>query len=132
MPIAWSMERLRSLLLGINFTLLTDCLVLLSLNSKRTLEPQIALWYIILMEYNVTIIFRSGEKLVHIDTLSRAPVEADDAMLENLDSKTFGIFAILEEADRVLMMKRHAEDLTEFIDILKKTMEKRSTQEKKE
>lgn len=42
MAIVWSMERLHPFLLGIPFTLVTDCQAIVYLNAHKTLKPQIA------------------------------------------------------------------------------------------
>jgi hypothetical protein len=89
MAIVWSVTRLRHLLVGIHFTIITDCYALVRLNAKKTQIPQIARWASLLSEYNYDIRHRPGDKMCHIDALSRAPVEeANDTLneiVENLE-----------------------------------------------
>lgn len=41
MVVVWTLDRLRQLLLGINFTIVTDCQALIYLNTNKTSNPQI-------------------------------------------------------------------------------------------
>lgn len=68
--------------------------------------------------------------MAHVDAFRRAPVEADDRILDNLNRKKFRVFGILEEAARIIMMQRNDEDFRKFIDIFRKTVEERFINEK--
>lgn len=61
MAIVWAVDRLRPLLLGMSFTIVTDCQVLVYLNAQRTLKPQIARWYDLIQEFTFTNIVRDLE-----------------------------------------------------------------------
>lgn len=69
------MERLRGFLIGINFTIVTDCRAIVYMNSKKSVHPQIARWFATLQEYDYTVEHRKGEQMSHVDALSRGPVE---------------------------------------------------------
>lgn len=129
LAIVWCVERLRSLLLGIHFTVISDCQALVYLNAKRTQNPQIARWYTTLSEYDFDIKHRAGEKMAHVDSLSRAPVEeaTPEGMIEEVYEKRIPMYAILCEENRVTMIQRGDERLRRLMDILKK--EERSLEE---
>ncbi|KAM7293783.1 putative polyprotein of retroviral origin [Ixodes scapularis] len=82
MAVIWSMERLRPFLLGIPFTLVTDCQSIVYLNAHKTLKPQIARWFDLLQEYDFEVKHRAGEKMAHVDYLSREPVGASEDTLD--------------------------------------------------
>jgi len=118
MAIVWSVTRLRHLLIGIHFTIITDCQALVHLNAKKTQIPQIARWASLLSEYDYDIRHRPGDKMCHIDALSRAPVEeANDTMneiVENLE-----VLMVTSEADSIVAMQHSDSKLTEIIKLLK-------------
>lgn len=122
LAIVWSVERLRAMLLGIHFIIYTDCQALVYLNAHR-MKPQLARWYAILMEYDFEIRHRKGEKMAHVDALSRAPV----GEMEHLN---LGVYSLLEEHDKVLMIQRNDESISTLIDILRKNSEDRSQEER--
>jgi len=51
----WSLNRLRPYLLGVRFTIRTDCQALVYLNLHKTTKPQIARWYEVLHEFDFEI-----------------------------------------------------------------------------
>lgn len=71
----YTIEKLRHLLIGIRFTIVSDCQALTYLNLKKTTLPQVARWHMILSEYDFDIRYRPGTKMSHVDCLSRAAVE---------------------------------------------------------
>lgn len=74
MAIIWSVSRLRHLLIGIRFTIVTDCQALVHLNTKKTQVLQVFRWASFLSEYDCDMKHLPGEKMY----LSRALV--DDLM----------------------------------------------------
>ncbi|XP_064463123.1 uncharacterized protein LOC135374047 [Ornithodoros turicata] len=83
MAIVWCVDRLRSLLLGIHFTVVTDCQALVYLNAQRAQKPQIARWYDLIQEFDFSIKHRPGSQMLHVDSLSRGPV---DEPVDTMDS----------------------------------------------
>uniref|UniRef100_A0A1S4L1K3 Polyprotein of retroviral origin, putative n=1 Tax=Ixodes scapularis TaxID=6945 RepID=A0A1S4L1K3_IXOSC len=73
MAILWAVDRLRALLLGIPFVLVTDCQATVYLNTHRMLNPQIARWFNLLRQYAYEVRYRPGKKVAHVDCLSRSP-----------------------------------------------------------
>lgn len=72
--IAWALRRLRPLLIGIPFTICTDCRCLVNINAWRTQSSQIARWISEIAEFNFEIKHVPGENMKYVDALSRAPV----------------------------------------------------------
>lgn len=69
----WSVDRLRSLLLGIHFRVVTDCQALVYLNTQGIQKPQIVLWYDLIQDFDFTMRHRPGTHMLHIESLSRQP-----------------------------------------------------------
>ena len=127
LAVVWSVERFRTYLLGMEFVIVTDCQALIYLHEKKTLKPQIARWYSLLMEYTFTIKHRKGEKMAHVDALSRGPVEdASDTIMEC--GEKLNVFHI-SRVDEVDQVQRSDEGLKELIEILSKHVDERNPQE---
>ena len=54
--------------------IVTDCRCLLNVNAWKTQNSQIARWLSQLSEFDFSIEHRKGDKMSHVDALSRAPV----------------------------------------------------------
>lgn len=131
MAIVWCVERLRHLLLGIHFTIVSDCQALVYLNTKKTIQAQVARWCYLLSEYDYEIRYRPGEKMSHVDSLSRAAVEtpSKSGIIEEIYETRVGLYTILTEEDRILMMQRSDERLKEIIEILSREEHDRNKRE---
>jgi len=68
--IVWSITHLCHLLIGIPFTVITDCQAIVHLNTKRTVNPQVARWANLLSEYEFEVKHRPRTKMAHADALS--------------------------------------------------------------
>lgn len=78
----WSLNRLRNYLLGIHFTLVTDCTAVAHLKTARGNKGQFARWQELVSDFDFNIVHRSGVKIEHVDAFSRAPGrEADETDL---------------------------------------------------
>jgi len=51
--VIWTLNHLRPYLLGIHFTVVTDCQSLIYLNMYKTVKPQIARWFEVLQEFEL-------------------------------------------------------------------------------
>lgn len=78
-----SLQRFRVYLLGIKFTLATDCSALRASFVKRDLIPRIARWWIVLQEYNFDIEYKPGRVMSHVDALSRNPQPNESIQQDN-------------------------------------------------
>lgn len=68
-----ALKHFRHYLIGIQFTVVTDCNALKATQNKRDLLPRVARWWIFLQDYNFQINYRKGTMLSHADYLSRNP-----------------------------------------------------------
>jgi transposase InsO family protein len=133
MAIVWSVDRLRQFLLGIKFTVVTDCQSLVFMQANKTKNPQIARWSCLLQEYDVDFQHRPGTKMQHVDALSRAPVgdinniPMDDFVAERVEvlhtqarTQESMVLYSISEPDQVAMYQQHDTELQQLKIILSK------------
>lgn len=65
------LEKLRPYVLGIPFTIYTDCNAFQQTMSKKNAVAKIARWALALEEYNMQVKHRAGVAMKHVDALSR-------------------------------------------------------------
>lgn len=68
------LKKLRIYLLGLNFTIFTDCQAFQATMKKKDLCARVARWAIVIQEFNCEVIHRPGKNMLHVDALSRFPV----------------------------------------------------------
>lgn len=68
-----SLKKFRVYLLGIEFVVITDCNALKASAKKKQLLPRIARWWLQLQEFSFTVEYRPGNRMRHVDALSRNP-----------------------------------------------------------
>ncbi|CAK1603025.1 unnamed protein product [Parnassius mnemosyne] len=78
-----ALQKFRVCLLGTNFKAVTDCSAIRNTINKRDLVPRVARWWISMQEYDFTIEYRPGNKMAHVDALSRNPIRTDVHNNEN-------------------------------------------------
>lgn len=71
-----SFRHFRVYLIGIQFTLVTDCIAIRSTAEKKDLIPRVARWWLELQDFQFNIQYRSGLRMNHVDCLSRNPPRA--------------------------------------------------------
>lgn len=108
-----SLQRFRVYLIGIPFTIQTDCNALRSTLIKRDLVPRIARWWIQLQEYDCSIEYRPGTKMAHVDALSRNPIEAGPSEPHILD-----ILVVEPELDWITTVQSADEEIIAIKNIL--------------
>lgn len=69
-----AIKKFRVYLSGIKFKIITDCQAFQRTLSKENLPPKVARWALMLEEFDYEIEHRSGERMKHINALSRFPV----------------------------------------------------------
>jgi hypothetical protein len=74
LAVVYSVQRFRPYLFGIRFTLITDCKAMELTLNKRDINPKIARWSIFLENFDFEKQHRSGDKMAHVDALSRIEV----------------------------------------------------------
>lgn len=62
-------------LLGLQFTVVTDCNALRTTFMKKDLIPRIGRWWLEVQDFTLDIEHRFGTKMQHVDAFSRNPVE---------------------------------------------------------
>jgi len=127
MAIVWSVIRLRHLLIGIQFIIVTDCQAIVHLNTKKTVYPQVARWANLLSEYSYEIRHRPGIKMAHVDTLFRAPMNTSTDTEGELEELEVMITMTAEET-----MQRSDGNICSKFKILTKPTEERSLYEQRE
>lgn len=75
LAVVLSLKKFRIYLIGVPFKVLTDCNALRTTLTKRDLLPRIARWWLLLQEYNFCIEYRPGDRMKHVDALSRNPIQ---------------------------------------------------------
>lgn len=129
MAIVWSVTRLIHLLIGTQFIIVTDCQAIVHLNTKKTVNPQVARWANLLSEYNYEIRHRPGIKMAHVDALSRAPVNTSTDTEGELEELEIMITMIAEE--HIITMQRSDENICSIIRIMTKSTEEPSLYEQR-
>lgn len=81
-----AIERFHVYLLGIPFKVVTDCNALIHAFKKINIDPRTARWSFMLQNYNFTIEHRGGERMKHVDALSRMimfiePIKMEHALI---------------------------------------------------
>jgi hypothetical protein len=66
-----SIKRFRVYLTGIHFIIVTDCSAVRSTFTKMDLLPRIARWWLSVQDFDFIIQHRPGDKMKHVDALSR-------------------------------------------------------------
>jgi len=96
-------------LLGIQFTVVTDCQSLIYLNIRKTVKPQVARWFEVLQEFEFDIKFRPGGRMAHVDALSRAvcPTATEEVLSVNEELSTrLNVFVAMTASERVRFMQQ--------------------------
>ncbi|KAK8784274.1 hypothetical protein V5799_009360 [Amblyomma americanum] len=130
LSIVWTIERLRPFLIGIEFTLVTDCQALLYLNATKTLKPQIARWFDMLQEYTFDIRHRPGSKMEHVDAMSRAAVEDPSDPWDNVIADKLHMWMTISLHDQALIIQRTDEEIRRIATILEKKSCDRTAEER--
>ncbi|UYV70724.1 hypothetical protein LAZ67_8000379 [Cordylochernes scorpioides] len=120
MAIVWTLDRLRQFLVGIKFTVVTDCQALVYMNAKKTTNPQIARWYNLIQEYDFEIRHKPGEKMAHVDGMSRAPVDDPRDTMEEIVEKNLEVCLTITLEEQILMIQHSDPELKDLIQIFRK------------
>jgi len=69
-----ALKKFRVYLIGIPFTIVTDCSAFTATMNKKDLCVRVARWALTLEEFNYKIEHRPGKNMYHVDALSRYPI----------------------------------------------------------
>ncbi|GFT49045.1 retrovirus-related Pol polyprotein from transposon 17.6 [Trichonephila clavipes] len=73
-----ALKKFRTYLLGNHFKIITDCSAFQKTMDKKDLVTRVARWRLLLEEYDYEIVHRSGQRMQHVNALSREnPKSAD-------------------------------------------------------
>jgi transposase InsO family protein len=109
MAVVFALRHFRTYLLGIQFTVVTDCNALRTTFTKKDLIPRVGRWWLEVQDFHFSIEYRPGSRMAHVDSLSRNPVNLFEAELNTID---------LTEADWVVAAQLEDEQLQRIRTIL--------------
>lgn len=78
-----AMKKFRCYLLGKKFKLVTDCLAFKQSLNKKIPNARISRWFVTLSEFDFIVEHRAGDKMRHVDALSRATIMVISAVASN-------------------------------------------------
>lgn len=78
--------KFRSYILGLNFTIVTDCNSLRATFLKMDMLPRVARWWSLIQEYDCNVIYRSGKGMMHVDALSRNPIVDKIGVVDTIET----------------------------------------------
>lgn len=107
LSVVMSLRHFRIYLLGIEFTVFTDCNALRTTLTKRDLIPRVARWWLEVQEFNFSVKYRPGHKMSHVDALSRNPISPEVYQID------------VTQADWILAAQLQDEQLCRIRDILR-------------
>ncbi|CAH2083323.1 unnamed protein product [Euphydryas editha] len=114
LAIITSLSRFRVYLVGIKFTILTDCNAIRSTFTKRDLVPRVARWWLQFQEYDCSIEYRPGARMSHVDALSRNPIETTLPEEKHI----LDVLVIGSEEDWITTVQTADVDIAKIKDIL--------------
>lgn len=117
--VVWTLQKLRVYLIGIKFVVVTDCNAVRSTLSKKDIIPRIGRWWLRLQEYEFDVVHRSGNKMQHVDSLSRNPVEKAEESATVAD--VVSLYNTLSEADWLTLLQQTDPAVNEIVKSLKKS-----------
>lgn len=71
-----SLRKFRVYVVGKHLKIVTDCTAVRATLTKRDIIPRIARWWLLIQEYDISVEYRPGERMKHVDALSRNPIDA--------------------------------------------------------
>ncbi|XP_058827253.1 uncharacterized protein LOC131687215 [Topomyia yanbarensis] len=108
LAIVYCLQRFRTYLFGLEFSVVTDCNSLKQTLEKKDINPKISRWALYLEQYNFTIVHRPGARMQHADALSRSHVHV--LMEEECSSNIF--------EDALYVAQLHDSEVTKIKDSL--------------
>lgn len=66
-----AMKNFRIYLLGIKFTVITDCSAIRATAEKRDIHPRVARWWAYMQDFNFDVKYRPGAQSAHVDQQTR-------------------------------------------------------------
>lgn len=101
-----SLRRFRVYVSGLHIKVVTDCAAVRATMTKRDLLPRVARWWLLIQDYDISIEYRPGERMKHVDALSRNPIDATNILR-------------LEISDWFYTVQYQDDKLKQIIDLIK-------------
>ncbi|GFW42610.1 transposon Tf2-6 polyprotein [Trichonephila clavipes] len=124
LAIVAALKKLRVYLLGHKVKIVTDCCAFQKTMGKKDLVTRIARWAMLLEEFDYEIIHRPGQRMKHVNALSRYPVmvmgDTLTLSLKNAQSEDEGIVTL-----KALWCNGNSQDFFERNEILYKFVDGR-------
>jgi len=105
LAIVKALKKFRVYLLGIAFTIVTDCRAFTLTMSKKDLCVRVARWALLLEEFDYRIEHRPGKYMAHVDALSRNPLPVCLVIDEAEAGLTARLRKAQEEDDNVVKLR---------------------------
>lgn len=80
-----SLKRFRVYVAGLKLKVITDCAAVRHTFVKKDLVPRIARWWLQVQDFDMEIEYRAGDKMRHVDALSRNPVDVQVNVISTED-----------------------------------------------
>lgn len=71
-----TLRKFRVYVIGKHVKVVTDCTAVRATLTKRDIIPRIARWWLLIQEYDISVEYRPGERMKHVDALSRNPIDS--------------------------------------------------------
>ncbi|UYV70994.1 hypothetical protein LAZ67_8001358, partial [Cordylochernes scorpioides] len=112
------LERIRSAKLTLTPSKYFQALVYM--NAKKTTNPQIARWYNLIQEYDFDIRHKPGEKMAHVDGISRAPVDDPRDTMEEIVEINLEVCFTNTLEEQIMMIQHSDPELRDLVQIFRK------------
>lgn len=106
------LKKFRVHILGRKFTVVIDCNALKATSKKKELLPRIARWWLQPQAYDFYVLYRPGERMKHVDALSR------NALSSTMRPEEISLH--ISQADWVLPAQLTDEKICDIKEILSK------------
>lgn len=91
-----ALVRFRPYVLGLHFTIVTDCNSLRATFLKRDMVPRVARWWSLIQEFDCDVLYRPGQAMLHVDALSRNPMSSQGKGVVK-EIETYDVFNITDD-----------------------------------
>jgi len=112
----WSFQKFRTYLIGRKFKVVTDCVAVRWTFSKKNIVPGIARWWLQTMDFDFEVEHPAGDKMNHVDALSRNPNKCEEMADET--EKLYVLLNTLSDEDWLTIAQRQDKKVTEIIRIV--------------
>lgn len=100
LAVVYTLQRFRMYLFGLKFVIVTDCEAMKKTLEKRDVNAKISRWSLYLEQFDYTIVHRPGDRMRHVDALSRVNILLLEPEGNTIDVFTNSIYvAQLQDAD---------------------------------